>query len=333
MRAGRRLALPVAALAAVPTLTGCALLDLVNGSTIEDAFEYVPADTFEVRFADAEAPGDLAATELGRYAELLEDAPFNEDDVEWEVAASWGDPAAPDGAGTVWKVKDEADLGALADDLEDKGYHSTSAGSMKIYSVDLSAADEDGTIGGVYPASMLNVLIAEDDQVVASAIEKEPLLDVAAVIVDDDDSLADDGRFDDLLEVADDPDVALLTEDETTVCARAGRLPDDVRSEYDDLGRPEARAIFVAGDDASVQVALRYADDAAAEDDLDAREALIEDGADLTTRRPFDQLGDFSIDRDGDLLVIDEDFDGGAQQALESFRSGGGPSACLSPRA
>ncbi len=94
---------------------------------------------------------------------------------------------------------------------------------------------------------LLNVLIDEDEQVVAGASDTGPLEDVAAVIGDDDDSLADDDGFDDLLDAADDdPDIAWLTSDGFAVCVTTGRsLPEDRRDDYQDLGRPEARALFV----------------------------------------------------------------------------------------
>lgn len=365
MRLGRPLVHPVLALVGVvaATLTGCGLFD--RGSTLEDAFEYLPADTFSVAFADRQAmaerlgaddldPRDVsdddlddyvttlreeedtavAGTALSRYLQVMKDAPLNELDVSWEVQATWGDdPADADGSATVWKVGDDLDFDALAEDLHAKGYDESSVGDLSAYSVEISAAD-DGTIGGVYPATMLNVLLDEDEQLVVSAVDLRALEEVADVVADDADSLADAGGMDDLVDAADgDPEVARLETEGSRVCFPTGQqLPDDLRAEYGDLGRPEARALFVSGDDdPPARLVLQYDDGDAAKDDLEARETLIEDGKELRSQRPFDDLGDFSVERDGDLLVIDEDFDGGPRQAVIAEESGGGPGTCFPP--
>jgi hypothetical protein len=330
MRPGRRLALPgcVLAVLASTTLTGCGLLD--TGSDVDEAFEYLPADTFQVLFTEGGVADDLDTSELGRYAQVMEDAPFNDGDIEWEAQAAWGDPGDAERTAAVWKVDDDTDLDALAEDLEAQGYDKDTVDGRSFFSVELSAA-EDGAIGGTYPVPLLlNVLIDEDEQVVAGASDTAPLEDVAAVISDDDDSLADDDGFDDLLDAADDdPDIAWLTSDGFAVCVSTDRsLTEDRRDDYEDLGRPEARALFVSGDDADVRLALQYDSEDAATDDLEARETLVDDGVDPVTREPFDDLGDFELEQDGDLLLIDEDFDGGARAAIQAERKGGGPGVC-----
>ena len=292
-----------------PTLIGCGLLD--TGSDVDKAFEYLPADTFQVRFTTGGVADRLDTSEIGRYAKLMDDAPFNADDVDWEAWASWGDPDEPSGTATVWKVDDDTDLTALADDLEEKGYAKADSDGRSLFSIDLSESD-DGTVGGTYPVPLLlNVLIDEDEQVVAGANDVGSLEDVAAVVGDDDDSLADADGFEDLLNAADDdPDIAWLTNDGAAVC----------------LGT-EARALFVY-DDEDVRLALQYDSDDAAKEDLEAREALVEDGVDPVTREPFADLGDFELERDGDLVLIDEDFEGGALAAIEAELNGGGPGMC-----
>ncbi len=107
MRLGPGLLRPVVALAlvATPTLAGCGLFD--GGSNVDKALEYLPADTFSVRFTGGDIADDLDTSELGRYAQVMEDAPFNGGDIEWEAWASWGDPGDPDGTAAVWKVDDD----------------------------------------------------------------------------------------------------------------------------------------------------------------------------------------------------------------------------------
>ncbi len=327
MRLGRRLVLPCVALAAA--LSGCGLFDA--GSTIEDAFAYLPADTFQVLFTESGIADDLDTSELGRYAEVMQEAPFNDGDVEWEAWAAWGEPGDAERTAAVWKVDDDADLDALAEDLEENGYDKDTVHGRLLFSIDLSAA-EDGMIGGTYPVPLLlNVLIDEDEQVVAGSPDAASLDDVAAVVGDDDDSLADDDDgFDDLLSAAEvDPDIAWLTRDGFALCITAERsAPTNRADDYQDLGRPAARALFISGHDANVRLVLQYDSEDEAADDLEARETLVESGVDPVTREPFDDLGDFELEQDSDLLLIDEDFERGAQAAIQAERRGGGPGAC-----
>ena len=362
MRLGCR-SLVALTLVSAPALAGCGLLDLDGGPTVGDAFEYLPADTYQVRFADRAAmaerlgiddidPRDVSdsdiddyvepqltedavvSTAITPYLEAMKDAPLNDFDIEWQADATWGDdPGSPTGSAFVWKVGDDVDFDALAEDLEDKGYDKGSAGDLPTYSVDLSEADpETGLVGGVYPLPMLDVLLDEDDQIVAAGVgSADSLSDIADVIADDADSLADDGGMDDLVEAADgDPELAWLTIAGPSLCPGLGRpLPKDIRHEYADLGRPESRALFISGDDPEALLALQYGSEDQAKDDLEAREALVDEGVDIQTRTSFDELGDFSFEQDGDLLLIEEDFDGGPAQAARAERSGGGPGVCV----
>jgi len=367
MRLGRRVptAALALALASAPTLAGCGLLDFDGGSTVDDAFEYLPADTFSVELADrgsmAERLGvddidprdvrdsdlddvlaafkeeretTLATTELTAWLPAMKDAPLNDFDVEWQAFAAWGDADDDIGdlAATVWKVGDDVDFDALADDLKEKGYDVGSSGDLPTYSIDLSEADTAGLVGGVYPAPlMLNVMLDKDDEIVVVAPTPDPLGDVADVIADDTDSLADDsGGMGDLLDAADgDPELAVLTAGGPGLCDDGGGpLPEQLQDEYGDLGRPDARALFVAGEDPKALLVLQYGSEDDAKADLDAREALIDEGVDIQTRGSFDDLGHFSLEQDGDLVLIDEDFDGGPVQALRAERARGGPGVC-----
>jgi len=366
MRLGRR-SLVALTLVFAPALAGCELLDLRGGSTVEDAFEYLPADTLSVQFADRGAmaerlgvddidPRDVSRDDVDRYIEKLGDedgtavaatalapylhdlqgAPLNEFDIEWEAFATWGDADDDSHRGaTVWKVGDDLDFQALAEDLEDKGYDEGGAGDLPIYSITQAGVDVDtGTVGGVYPAPlMLNVLLDEDEQLVAAAVSTDALGDIADVVTDDADSLADDGGMDDLLDAADgDPELAALTAGGPTLCngnRNGGPLPERLPDGYADLGRPDARALFVAGEDAKALLVLHYGSEDDAEADLDAREALVAEGVDIQTRESFDDLGHFSLEQDGDLVLIEEDFDGGPAQAVRAERSGSGPGVCV----
>lgn len=359
------LGLVVAALV-VPGLTACGLFD--EGSTVEEAFEYLPADTFAVRFADRGAmaerlgiddidprevsdadledyadvlvPKDddqqyaAAATRLTPYYDTMRDAPLNDFDIEWEATASWGDDEEDlDGRATVWKVGDDLDFDDLADDLEARGYE-RDGDRFSVDPNDPEDVDFDGLVDAVYPGTfMVNVLLDEEEKLVVAAGLPEALSEIADVVDDDADSLADDGGMDDLVEAAEDDLELVWIESGAEACPTGDRRPpEEHAASYDDLGRPHARAVLVSGDD-DVVVALRYDSDDEAEDDLEARESLVDDGVDLVTAKPFDDLGNFSFERDGDLLIIDADYVKGVGQALRSEQQGGGPSACGISRA
>jgi len=357
MRLGRRLVSSALGLVVVaaPTLTGCGLWD--RGSTVEEAFEYLPADTFSVRFSDRGAmaerlgvddidprdaseatvddyfeelsgdeAGAVATSELARWLRLMRDAPLNELDVEWQAVASWDGPDGARGA-TVWKVGDDVDFEALADDLVAKGYDESGSSDAPIYT---AYESESAPVGGVYPPWMVAVLLDADEHVVVAAAPIATLRDIAEVIADDADSLADDGGMNDLVRAADDePETAWLVTGSEACTADGAVLSETARDDYDDLGRPEGRALFTHGESRSARLALQFDDESEAEDDLEARQRLIDDGVEALTSQPFDELGDFEIEQDGELVVIDEDFDGGLSDALEAERDGGGPGACL----
>ena len=317
----------VLALVSFPTLTGCALVDLLDGgSTLEDSFEYLPASTFKVRFIEQAAvvEGDeILSTQLDPFAEALRDAPLNASDVRWEAYAAWGDDPEEPAEAFVWKVEDDLDFEDLADDLEDKGYER--AGDSAIYEADPAKIDRKDTIGGVYPAVMASVLLDEAERLVVASYGQGPLEEVAEVIADDADSLADDGGMEDLVDAVEgDPEVAWLTSAGPSICDD-GPFPDSAG--YHDLGRPSARALFVSGDDAPAVLALVYDSEEAAEEELTARRVLIERGVGRGGR-PFSELGDFDVSQDGRLVVIEEDFDGGPRVALEAEEVGDGPGVC-----
>lgn len=360
MRLGRPALRPAVLLAVVlaPALAGCGLFD--GGSNAEEALEYLPADTFAVRFSDRAAmaerlgvdgvdprdvsEGDVddytealtdqartavASTRLTEYVSAMRDAPLNDFDVVWEAFATWGDADDRTGGATVWKVGDDVDFDALADDLVDKGFGEETVGDHAVFTADSSLVGPEGAIGATYPPFLLNVLLDEDEQIVATAVQAEALDDLAEVISDDADSLADDESMDHLLQVSDDdPELAWVTTDGAGVCPAQPLVPEGHHDQYADLGRPEARAFLVSGDEAEVVLALDYENGNDAEDDLEARQTLVDEGVDPTTADPFDELGDFTFERHGDLLVIDQDFDGGPLAAARAEQSGGGPGSC-----
>jgi hypothetical protein len=329
-------------------MAGCGLLD--GASNLSDATDYLPAGSMTLRFSDRAAmaerqgvddidprdvdeddvdayfeavDGEVAASDLAPYASLMKDRPLNEFDVEWEAFAVWDG-----GAATVWKVGDEVDFEALADDLAEVGYEEGEAGDRQVFSAPESLVEFDGLVGAAYPREMTNVLLDPDERLVVASLTPDALEQVAEVIEDDADSLTDDGGdLAPLLDAAEDVEHASITTGENTCVDR--QLPPQAEQEYDELGHPDGRAFFVAADDQAVRFVLAFPDEDEAESDLEAREDLLADGVEPFLRLPYDELGEFALERDGSLVLIDADFEDGLRDAGNADLRGG-PAFCLS---
>ena len=136
-------------------------------------------------------------------------------------------------------------------------------------------------------------MLDEDDQIVAGARRRRCARDIAEVIADDADSLADDGGMEDLLDAAeDDPELALISRDGPTVCvASAGTLPEPTAPSTTTSAGRSAGALRVRRRRCDGhRSSCSYDSEDAAKEDLEAREALIEDGVDpvhpRAVRRP-----------------------------------------------
>ncbi len=335
---------------AAPTLTGCGLFD--GGSRLDEAFEYLPADSYSVVFTDRQAiaerkgvddidPRDVSEDDIERYRTALEvesngtilsgslaamqNASFNEFDIVWEAETSWGDFATARGAGhaMVWKVTDDFDFDALAEELSDLDYSGTSTGEAQQFT-----ANDAGAVGGTYTWS--HMLLVPDEQLVAGTAWEGSLDTIAGVAADDVDSLADDGEFDDLAEVAGEAEHVALTGGAATCGLESGHpIPERFWPEYADLEAPARRALVISSESAESQFVLEYAEDSTAEDDVDARRQLVAEGIEPQGRQPFSALGEFDVERDGDLIVVSAEYERGPQQALSAFIGGTGPDLCL----
>ncbi|MBM7516137.1 hypothetical protein [Nocardioides nitrophenolicus] len=257
------------------SLSGCALLD--GSSRLEEALEYLPADATTVTFVDraaiAERVGDGSpetayGTELSRWSEVMDEAAFDDSDVEWEAVASG------EGVGRVWKMSDDLDFDAVAADLEDAGYERSGSADRPVFTVDLAAADENGLVGGRYPAVWLTLALVPDEELIVSGSEVSALLDAVA---DHADSLADAGSFGDLLDTAEDQDgleyAGLTVAPPCGGSARPG---------------PDGMALFVTPDE--VTGVRLFADD----------EAATADAEELTSSLD-EQAGDTGFDADLDV--------------------------------
>lgn len=343
LRRARPLPLLAAALV-VPAVAGCGLVDdlVGGGSRVEDTFEYLPADTTRVDFVDraaiAERLGvddvgdDATRQELEEYVKAFQDAPgatelapwlssmvrdaaFSDLDVEWEATAGFGDATS-----VVWKVSDDLDLDAVADDLLDAGYDESGSGEARVFEAgDVKDTGETGLFGDRYPVQMYRVAVVPDEHLVISGGGLEEVVDA---VLDDADSLADDGGFDDLLELAPEPDdleTAALRDGDAACAAPVGggRAPST-----DGLGTPEGAALFTSGDAEPVLGALLFADEAAAEADAEARASYLEEFAEF-----YDLDLDLDVSTDGEAVLVETDA-ANAQPAVRALERAEGPLAC-----
>ncbi|MDQ4051501.1 MAG: hypothetical protein M3237_02230 [Actinomycetota bacterium] len=309
----------------VAGLGGCALLEDVGDGDLDDALELVPEDatvvTFTHRQATAERLGidDVATGDdreaVDRYRETVVEADlagvtrfgghltsmtkraaFSELDIVWEAAAS----AEGQPLGRVYKMRDDLDLDAVGDDLVDAGYEEDEiAGHRHLFIEDMHADLElDGTIGGYPGVEMPEVVVVPDERLMFVGGTAEIVEAAVGVFEDDADSATDGGGFDDVLDGADDPELALLRRDVS--CEDVG---------VDGLGTPEATGFYVSGEGPETSSVLAFADDDAAEADLAARRNYLADGVLLATREAVADVAEWDIEQDGNLVRIDYAYD------------------------
>ncbi|TNM37315.1 hypothetical protein FHP29_15845 [Nocardioides albidus] len=303
------------------SLTGCALLD--GSSRLEEALEYLPADATTLSFVDRAAvtervgdgePETAYGTELARWSAVMDDAAFDDADVEWEAVTSG------DGLSRVWKMSDDLDFDAVAADLEDAGFERSGSSDRPAFTADLADADETGLIGGRYPAApLLTLVLLPDEELIVSGSEVDALLDVVA---DDTDSLADAGSFGDLVDEAEDQgalEYAALTLEPS--CAGSGRIsPAQAAQQYEGLLHPDGTALFATPDEVTGVRLFAGEKDAAA--DADGLATYLDERADLTG---FD--ADVEVEAD-DRAVLARASPKDRQTMAQAWLQADGPFAC-----
>lgn len=322
-------------------LSGCGLFE--GSSRLEEALEYLPADTESVSFVDrvkaAERLGvedvdaDSSEEELEEYVDAMsaagvqtslarwvdvmaEDAAFSDFDVEWEAWAATSDEGA-----RLLKMSDELDLAEVGDDLVDAGYDESGSGDVREFTASTDDIDElNYVIGDRYPADMLEVAVVPDEHLMVIGGWDE----VIDAVADDDDSMADDGGFEDLLDEADDVDAlefaALRTGEATCRGATEERRFGDP---FDALGRPESSAFFDAGPDEPRRAVLLFESDEEASADAELREETTELYDDL-----FGGTGDYVVDHDGELVTVETDDEEDIEALHTAALAANGPLVC-----
>lgn len=322
-------------------LSGCGLLD--GSSRIQEALEYLPDDATSVVFVDEAAIAERLevddletgaseddinrwieaskeeayGSELRNWTAVMQDAAFSEFDVEWEATATSEDDLV-----RVTKLHADVDFEAIADDLEDAGYERSKKGDAETFTADLSSADATtGLIGGRYPSVLLNVALVPDEHLIVTGDIAEGL----DVVGEDKDSLADSGRFDDVLDQApsqDDLEFATMAFDPPCGAALGGRVtPEQAEQALGNLGHPRNIGYFAAADE-RLKVVRLFRDEEAATDD--------ETGLVTHLDGPAKAAGlDVELDTevDGSTVVVEADFDD-RQPITQAWTRGEGPFAC-----
>lgn len=321
-------------------LAGCGLLD--GSSPVEEALEYLPANATTVLFTDRAAmderlglddratgaSGDELAewanaqedegygTELSPWLRPMQEAAFSDLDVEWEASGT----SVDDGRVTVWKLDDDVDFDALADDLADAGYERGSSGDIETFEASLEDADENGLHGGRYPAVLASLALVPDEHLVLSGAIRLAV-DVAN---DDEDSLSDEGSFADLLDRA--PDAGDLEHAGLTtepLCGAGARItPEQAARAYDGLGHPDGGIALFADPDAVRAVRL-FGEGDDAEADAEGLRSYLDDRASATGFAV-----DLDVEADGDAVTAEASFDDRRAMA-QSWSRFDGPFACL----
>ncbi|WP_067435910.1 hypothetical protein [Nocardioides jensenii] len=338
---------------AVVLLTGPGSASAALGVLPEDTttIEFVDRDAWAERtglddighdFSDrdldrfrSKARDSLVATPLAQYLQVMEEAPFNEFDVDWYVSGTRGESEDDGDYWEVYRLDDEIDLDDVTDDLADSGYEKSSVGGHDRFTGGPDLADVNGTMADHYPGTFLDVTVIEDEHLLVVSRDPGPVVDV---VDGDADSLADSDTVPDLFAEADRPEFAhVALGDRACRLGRAATTTDPDALEQpmkdtgaDQLGTPEASAYFLVpdGDDVVSQSVLLFSSGDAAVSDAKAREKWLRDGTDPRTLEPLSDFVDVdSVEADGSAVITEATFRDerlGAQMAFES----GGIVAC-----
>jgi hypothetical protein len=307
-------------------LSGCALLEDIGGGDLDDALELVPGGATAVVFkqrADLAELLDLddvdsgsSAADLEHYAAVVAEqswagtqfaphltamagrAAFSELDIVWEVYGF-----GPDGSTRAYKMREDLVLDDIGDDLVAATYTEDELSRHRYFYVEPGSSIDDGR----YPAAdMLHVALVPDEQLMLVAGTRSSLETAVAVFDDDADSLTDAGTFVEVIADSDDEtDYAVL---EKEPYCESDLSPEQASaSGRDKLGSPVASGFFVGGD-GETTTALAFVDEDAAESDLSAREAYLDEAVLLDSREPLADVADWELERDGNLVRIGYEF-------------------------
>lgn len=330
----------VTSLTLLPTgLAGCGLFE--GSSSVEEALEYLPANATTVQFVDRAAMDeregleDLATgaskedleqwrdamldegygSQLSPWLHPMQEAAFSDLDIEWEASGT----SADDGRVLVWKLDDDIDFDAVADDLADAGFERGTSGDAETFEASLEDADENGLYDGRYPAAFTSFALVPDEHLVLSGA-----IDLAVDVAnDDEDSLSDEGSFADLLDRVPDAGAlefaALTTE---PLCGLGDRVtPEQAAQEFEGLSHPDGGEALFADPDAVTAVRL-FTDDKDAESDAKGLGTYLDERA---AARGFDV--DLDVQADGDAVTAEASFDD-RRAMVQAWSRADGPFAC-----
>lgn len=283
----------------------------------QQAVEQLPADTSTFMFSDIETAerhlgienehdpetyidavpesGWAPTSSLMPYLDLMSDSAWDPTDIVWEAQGG-----VPPTNITVRRLDDSVDLDAAIDELKAAGYTATSEGDGTRLSAGMDdVAASDGA--GLYVQLGLSVLVLPDDGLIVSA----PNPDALATYTEMDETLADAGTFDGLVDGESLDIEYVYAQSDPRACDPGLALPDSqVNAElsekllqpYEDLGTPDASTLSlgIVDDEPAADARLRFADEAAAQADAEPREALTTEGTSLVSATPYSEY--FSVD-------------------------------------
>lgn len=218
-----------------------------TGSRLEQALTYLPADSRAVTFTDraavTERLGLTDVTSDGSEADVtgwvrafvaegyrlslsvsptsMQDAAFSELDVAW--SAIGGDGSMSPGNPSIWRMADDLDLDAVAEDLEDAGLRRSGPEDRPVFEPDIGALDDLDMYDGRYPIELGHLTLLPDEHLILTGFGTDAVLDV---VDDKTDSLAEAGTFDGVLAHTETSGVEYALVGLAGPCTSAGRHPD-----------------------------------------------------------------------------------------------------------
>ncbi|CAN5416153.1 hypothetical protein BH11ACT8_BH11ACT8_33580 [soil metagenome] len=240
----------------------------------------------------ADDPGGLAGPPLS-YAQQTADLPFNAFGVEWTVQGAATEDLT---AFTVFRMKPDTDLDAIADDLLAAGLQEEDLRGRRHLVADTpgSVLSPSGAIGEGYPRDFLDVTIDSDADLLILGSLSERILQV---LDGDLESAADAGTYDALVGDLADVEVADLTSGAPCLLKRRDQPPG--------IQQPAQSGYVVHGADAALTARLLFDDADTAAADLEARTAYFGTGRFGADAAPVDSYGAYDITQDGPLLDVE----------------------------
>ncbi|CAN5401008.1 hypothetical protein BH09ACT12_BH09ACT12_15160 [soil metagenome] len=276
----------------------------LQASTMEEYNQQVIDYLIDATAVEGQDPGGLFGPS-SVYVEQTAELPFNEFGVQWAVQG-----AAKDGLTffTVYKMRPDTDLDAIADDLVAAGLQEEDLLGRRYLVADTpqSVTSPQGIIGDGYPREFTKVTVDTAADLLIVGNQSEQILEV---LDGDRASVADSGTFAPVLGDIQDVERATLEVGESCLFRQ--------RDKPAGLQKPTQSGYLIHGDDAELTARLLFDDEATAAADLEARKAHFDAGPLGEDDAPLDSYGSYDATQDGP--VIDIEFDDMRSETLSEL--------------